>query len=63
VEKEDCIQFLFKGKICKTSKVVWFGRKPAQGSEKTMSGWLLDRVDEWVKRLDGACNGEEWVLP
>lgn len=28
---------------------------------RVTSGWLMDRVEDYIKDLDSRCSGEDWV--
>ncbi|KAI0602482.1 hypothetical protein F4775DRAFT_537415 [Biscogniauxia sp. FL1348] len=58
----DCVQFSLSGYSCKTSSVVRLGHK-VSAAEQTSSGWLMDRVEEFAKRMDATCDNQDWVLP
>jgi hypothetical protein len=62
--QQHCLQFVFDGSTskCKTSKTLKVGKR-AELAERVASGWLMDRVDVFLKDMDASCHGEKWVLP
>ncbi|KAI3327861.1 glycosyltransferase family 31 protein [Xylariaceae sp. AK1471] len=58
----DCMQFSVSGYTCKTSTALKLGRTASAAAQVT-SGWMLDRVDAFIERMESTCNGKDWVLP
>lgn len=61
-----CIQFSLTGRTCRTSTAIKLGHQhvaTAAAQEQVVSGWMVERVQEFVKRMDASCYREEWVLP
>lgn len=60
-----CIQFSLTGRTCKTSTVIKLGHQRIANSadDRIVSGWMVERVHDFVKRMDASCQREEWVLP
>ncbi|EMR70856.1 hypothetical protein UCREL1_2106 [Eutypa lata UCREL1] len=62
--QSDCIQFSLSGRTCRTGTIIKLGRQRfATTDERVVSGWMIDRVHEFVERNDALCKHEEWVLP
>ncbi|KAI1813815.1 hypothetical protein GGS20DRAFT_452930 [Poronia punctata] len=57
-----CMQFSVSGYACKTSTALRLGRR-VSAAEQVKSGWMLDRIDPFIERLDSQCQGKDWVLP
>ncbi|KAI0449309.1 hypothetical protein F5B21DRAFT_52137 [Xylaria acuta] len=57
-----CMQFSVSGYTCKTSTALRLGHK-ASAAEQVKSGWMVDRVDAFIERMESACNNRDWVLP
>lgn len=58
-----CMQFSVSGYTCKTSTSLKLGRRPAS-TEKVKSGWMMDRIDAYVDRLESTCtSSRDWILP
>lgn len=59
-----CMQFSVSGYTCKTSTALKLGRKAAAApAEQVKSGWMVDRIDPFIKRMESACGSKDWVLP
>lgn len=54
-----CMQYAFGPKGCATGGVPRMGQ-PAQG---VTSGWLFDRVEKWVEKMDQSCSNPDWTTP
>ncbi|KXJ90730.1 hypothetical protein Micbo1qcDRAFT_120000 [Microdochium bolleyi] len=74
--KPECLQWSFVDGKCKTAKAVRLGyttKKPqgsststngAGGQPAAVSGWMLDRIDNFIKTMDMSCATEKaWALP
>ncbi|KAI0865527.1 hypothetical protein F4860DRAFT_510066 [Xylaria cubensis] len=57
-----CMQFSVSGYTCKTSTALRLGRK-ASAAEQVRSGWMVDRIDAFIERMESGCNNRDWVLP
>ncbi|KAI1108908.1 hypothetical protein F5Y14DRAFT_56896 [Nemania sp. NC0429] len=57
-----CMQFSVSGYTCKTSSSLRLGRK-ASAAERVKSGWMTNRIDSFVQRMDSECKGRDWILP
>ncbi|KAI0401173.1 hypothetical protein F4802DRAFT_619099 [Xylaria palmicola] len=57
-----CMQFSVSGYTCKTSTALRLGRR-ASAAEQVKSGWMVDRFDPFIERLESECDGRDWVLP
>ncbi|KAI1439018.1 hypothetical protein GGR50DRAFT_685077 [Xylaria sp. CBS 124048] len=62
----DCMQFSVTGYTCKTSSTLTLGRR-ASAAEQVKSGWMLDRLDAFIERMESRCGGNQqqhdWALP
>jgi len=72
--KTDCLQFSLDGSTCKSLNTIKLGdeRKQRPDSEamsqeekeknkKISSGWVMERVEAFMKELDESCSGQDWV--
>ncbi|KAI1214436.1 glycosyltransferase family 31 protein [Annulohypoxylon truncatum] len=60
----DCMQFSFSGDSCKTSASLRLGHQASKDTpERTKSGWVTDRIKNYVERMDATCSHETWTLP
>ncbi|KAI2642234.1 hypothetical protein GGS21DRAFT_295517 [Xylaria nigripes] len=57
-----CMQFSLSGRTCMTSTALKLGRR-VPAAEQVRSGWMLDRLDDYVARLESSCYGQDWILP
>ncbi|KAI0809700.1 hypothetical protein GGR55DRAFT_161356 [Xylaria sp. FL0064] len=58
-----CMQFSVTGYTCQTSTALKLGRKAA-AAEQVKSGWIVDRIDAFIERMELACDStRDWVLP
>ncbi|KAI1128182.1 hypothetical protein F5Y10DRAFT_277571 [Nemania abortiva] len=58
-----CMQFSVSGYTCKTSSALRLGRR-ASAAEQVKSGWMVDRIDAFTKRMEATCtSNRDWVLP
>ncbi|KAF2280806.1 uncharacterized protein EI97DRAFT_428902 [Westerdykella ornata] len=51
----------FKGGECRSADVVQLGESK-EGAEEMVSGWMMDRVDQFRERLKG-CEGRDYWVP
>ncbi|OTB01144.1 glycosyltransferase family 31 protein [Hypoxylon sp. CI-4A] len=59
-----CLQFSFSDRYCKTSTALKLGHQAFEDAEeRVISGWIMDRVKNYAKRMDATCNHENWILP
>jgi hypothetical protein len=67
----ECLQYAWEPNKCRIGTVVRIG-EPVEISEKTrgsdrermISGWSVPRVEKWVSKQEGKCEGESaWLLP
>lgn len=56
------MQFSVTGYTCKTSTALKLGRR-ASAAEQVKSGWMVDRFDAFIERMESACKDRDWVLP
>lgn len=63
--QSDCVQFSLTGRACRTATVVKLGhqRIPTPDEERVVSGWMVDRVNDFVRRMDASCKNEKWAIP
>ncbi|KAI5265624.1 hypothetical protein E4T47_08461 [Aureobasidium subglaciale] len=63
MRREKCLQFSVKEKSCHASSDVKSGR-PFQASSGTISqsGWILDRIDAFVRDMEACGGDQEWAL-
>ncbi|KAH9896323.1 hypothetical protein F4778DRAFT_262996 [Xylariomycetidae sp. FL2044] len=60
----ECKQFSLLGKICRTSTVLKLGKKTSNApAERVTSGWMMDRVDNYVQEMDATCSTQDWIKP
>ncbi|KAI0906510.1 hypothetical protein F4823DRAFT_73566 [Ustulina deusta] len=57
-----CMQFSVTGYSCKTSTALKLGRK-ASAAAQVKSGWMVNRIDAFIERMESKCNNRDWVLP
>lgn len=57
-----CMQFSVSGYTCKTSTALRLGRK-ASAAEQVKSGWMVNRIDAFIERMESECKGRDWILP
>lgn len=57
-----CMQFSVSGYTCKTSTALRLGRK-ASAAERVKSGWMVNRIDAFIERMESKCKGKDWILP
>ncbi|CAJ2512002.1 Uu.00g076270.m01.CDS01 [Anthostomella pinea] len=60
--QQDCLQFSVSGYSCKTSTALKLGHK-SSAEEQVASGWMLDRIEDFTKRMDAACVDRDWIMP
>ncbi|KAF1851284.1 glycosyltransferase family 31 protein [Cucurbitaria berberidis CBS 394.84] len=60
-DRDDCLQFSFDVGTCSISNKFRLGY--AKPKERIRSGWMLDRVDELFKGLEGRCGIRDWFAP
>lgn len=68
--RQDCLQWMWRNKVCTVSNVVKLGRRETQQrngveDDKTqvISGWMLDRINEWTMNANRECKEESrWIL-
>ncbi|KAI5193590.1 hypothetical protein E4T38_09879 [Aureobasidium subglaciale] len=63
MRREECLQFSVKEKSCHVSSDVKLGR-PFQEPAGTIlqSGWILDRIDAFVRDMEACGGDQEWAL-
>ncbi|KAI1870296.1 uncharacterized protein JN550_005224 [Neoarthrinium moseri] len=59
--EEDCVQFSIAGPTCKTSTVIKLGRRSHTSGMEVNSGWMMDRVHQFMDRMDASCWDEAWI--
>ncbi|KAF7534080.1 hypothetical protein G7054_g6522 [Neopestalotiopsis clavispora] len=69
-DKSQCFQYVYNptDSSCKTSSVVKLGERQAKSTkpeERLVSGWLVDRVDDFMGTMDETCESQTnaWVVP
>ncbi|KAH8198317.1 hypothetical protein TruAng_007519 [Truncatella angustata] len=60
---DECVQFSISEEICRTSKIVKLGQKSNTGSMQTNSGWMMDRVNQFMEDMDASCWDQTWIQP
>ncbi|KAH9896342.1 hypothetical protein F4778DRAFT_783616 [Xylariomycetidae sp. FL2044] len=59
-----CFQFLYRKGACSCSRAFKLGKpskRPEKGSQRLVSGWMLDRIQSWIED-QGQCNKPSWPL-
>ncbi|OTA57989.1 glycosyltransferase family 31 protein [Hypoxylon sp. EC38] len=60
----DCMQFSFSEQSCKTSTALKLGHQvPGDSAERVNSGWMMEKVKDYIERMDEICGSESWILP
>ncbi|KAI0830457.1 glycosyltransferase family 31 protein [Hypoxylon sp. FL0890] len=60
----DCRQFSFTAQSCKTSTALKLGHQvPSDSADRVKSGWMMERVKDYVESMDASCGDESWILP
>ncbi|KAI1427913.1 hypothetical protein F5Y12DRAFT_711545 [Xylaria sp. FL1777] len=62
----DCLQFSLTSRTCKTSSSAKLGKEQPQtqdSSDRVDSGWILTRVESFMKKMEASCSGQGWVTP
>ncbi|ETS78937.1 hypothetical protein PFICI_08790 [Pestalotiopsis fici W106-1] len=69
-DKSQCFQYLYNpiDSSCKTSSVIKLGERQAKSTKpeaSLVSGWLVDRVDDFMSTMDATCKSQSdaWKLP
>src|ERR1700744_779925 len=67
LEQENCVQYLLRDSKCYTSLVPHLGKKAfsesPQSSSTAFSGWVVERLEEYVARMEPCINDSPWVVP
>ncbi|KAF3070859.1 hypothetical protein GL218_00459 [Daldinia childiae] len=60
----DCVQFSFTDQSCKTSTALILGHQISKdATPRVMSGWVMERVKDYIERMDTYCDNQSWILP
>jgi hypothetical protein len=65
-DKSDCVQFSLTARTCKTLNAAKLGHQQSQAQpsdELVESGWIMERVERFMKEMDAACHGQDWIMP
>lgn len=60
--RDDCVQFSFDAGSCGVSATFRLGYATGAG-ERVVSGWMVDRVDDLFRKLEGRCGVRDWFAP
>ncbi|KAI0484134.1 hypothetical protein GGR56DRAFT_10908 [Xylariaceae sp. FL0804] len=59
----ECLQFAVSGYSCRVSNALRLGHKAAAAAQTT-SGWMMERIDQFARQMDGTCVGAQtWIGP
>ncbi|KAI1279693.1 hypothetical protein F5Y07DRAFT_31008 [Xylaria sp. FL0933] len=62
----DCLQFSLASRTCKTSISAKLGKEQPPMQEpggRVDSGWILNRVESFMERMEATCSEQGWVAP
>lgn len=63
-KQPDCVQFSFTDQSCKTSSALILGHQISKdATPRVMSGWVMERVKDYIERMDTYCGHQTWILP
>ncbi|KAI0871805.1 hypothetical protein GGS24DRAFT_491936 [Hypoxylon argillaceum] len=57
-----CVQFSLTAGTCRTSRVMKLGRRQ-QSDMQVDSGWIVERVESFMKDMDASCSRQGWIAP